>query len=606
MERMISKRRYLFSTLVAVGAVATLPACSSPELPPEVSDPVLIAEKAPPPISGGTLLVTSKDKAVAADSDRDIVWIVDLSSREVSSVKLKAGDEPGRVIEDSAGLIHVALRSGGEIATIDPASAKVLSRTAVCPAPRGLAYDAKTDVLHVACAGGELVTLSAGSGETVRSLRLDRDIRDIAVSGDKLLVSRFRSAELLAIDAQGKILNRKTPPNFGNASTQPTDFGFGEKAFSPTVAWRLASLPNGGVAMAHQRSLTTPVIIEQPGGYGGGGKGDCDGSIVHPTITTFDKDGNPQTTPGPVIPQSVLPVDIAVDTDGNQVALVAAGSNKIIRTSLSTLDQEAQNAQSNPFDCKPQEEPIPVPGEPIAAAFWNGKLIAQTREPAAIYFLSEKSSPLLLPGESVADTGHKLFHRAASDSSAISCASCHPEGREDAHVWNFDLIGLRRTQSMGGDVFKTAPLHWDGDMAGLSSIMSEVFVNRMGGSAQGPRHINAMSGWMSQMPTLPRSEPASPEASVKSGAELFAQVGCNTCHSGTMFTNNANADVGTGKSFQVPSLLGIANRAPFLHDGCAATLKDRFGACGGGDKHGKTSDLSETQINDLVAYLETL
>jgi hypothetical protein len=44
-----------------------------------------------------------------------------------------------------------------------------------------------------------------------------------------------------------------------------------------------------------------------------------------------------------------------------------------------------------------------------------------------------------------------------------------------------------------------------------------------------------------------------------------------------------------------------------LHDGCAATLRGRFDpACGGGDLHGKTSQLNEAQIGDLLAYLESL
>ena len=44
-----------------------------------------------------------------------------------------------------------------------------------------------------------------------------------------------------------------------------------------------------------------------------------------------------------------------------------------------------------------------------------------------------------------------------------------------------------------------------------------------------------------------------------------------------------------------------------MHDGCAATLTDRFtGTCGGGDRHGVTSRLDPLQIADLVAYLESL
>jgi cytochrome c peroxidase len=74
----------------------------------------------------------------------------------------------------------------------------------------------------------------------------------------------------------------------------------------------------------------------------------------------------------------------------------------------------------------------------------------------------------------------------------------------------------------------------------------------------------------------------------------------------TRLSNNATVTVGTGLSLQVPSLRGVAYRAPFLHNGCAPTLLDRFGACGGGDAHGKTSTLTSAQLADLVAYLDTL
>jgi hypothetical protein len=43
-----------------------------------------------------------------------------------------------------------------------------------------------------------------------------------------------------------------------------------------------------------------------------------------------------------------------------------------------------------------------------------------------------------------------------------------------------------------------------------------------------------------------------------------------------------------------------------MHDGCAATLRDRFGACGGGDNHGHTSQLTPAELDDLIAYLESL
>ena len=66
-------------------------------------------------------------------------------------------------------------------------------------------------------------------------------------------------------------------------------------------------------------------------------------------------------------------------------------------------------------------------------------------------------------------------------------------------------------------------------------------------------------------------------------------------------------DVGTGGAFQVPSLVGIGSRGPFMHDGCAKTLADRFSntACGGAN-HGKISGLSANEIADMITYLQSI
>jgi cytochrome c peroxidase len=96
-------------------------------------------------------------------------------------------------------------------------------------------------------------------------------------------------------------------------------------------------------------------------------------------------------------------------------------------------------------------------------------------------------------------------------------------------------------------------------------------------------------------------------ASALRGQAIFTDttVGCSGCHSGAKLTNNATLDVGTGGAFQVPPLIGVGWRTPLLHDGCAATLADRFGNCAT-PQHGQIGTLSSTNIADLVSYLQTL
>jgi cytochrome c peroxidase len=73
-------------------------------------------------------------------------------------------------------------------------------------------------------------------------------------------------------------------------------------------------------------------------------------------------------------------------------------------------------------------------------------------------------------------------------------------------------------------------------------------------------------------------------------------------------TNNATLDVGTGGHFQVPSLIGVSYRTPLMHDGACPTLRARLtdATCSGGEHHGHTAELSPAQINDMIAFLNTL
>ncbi|MGK3982250.1 c-type cytochrome [Sorangium sp. So ce136] len=605
MHRLLASRRSLSPMLAILATASSFAACAPWELaeddPPQVDDPgsVSIAAEPPPAISGGTLAVSkSAVRAVASDPDRDRVWVVDLEAQKLTAeIVLEKGDEPGRVVEDDAGRFHVALRRGGAIVTIDAGSGKIVDRRAACPAPRGIAYDATTDALHVACLGGELVTLPAGPGAATRTLRLERDLRDVVVDGDRLLISKFRSAQLLTVDGDGSVVARESAPQFDL---------FGQQ-FSPVVAWRTLKLPTGGVAMVHQRALVAPVEIVE-GGYSSGG---CDGSIVHSTVSELGTPASEgQTRVSAAIPSATLPVDLAISNDGASYAIVAAGTSEVLVTSHVTLSRDVGFEFNGEDPCDQTSQRIAVDGEPTAVAFAGSAMIVQTREPATLQVLAlDGSRPrtITLPGESRKDTGHEMFHKNASG--PMACASCHPEGGEDGHTWVFNPIGPRRTQFVSGGILNTAPFHWDGDMSGIEAIMGEVFERRMGGMHQGPRRVKIFARWIDSLPAPPVSSAPSAEA-VARGEALFHDktVDCGSCHAGAQLTNNESFNVGTGKAFQVPSLVRIGARAPFMHDGCAATLKDRFvnPACGGGDKHGKTSHLSDEQIDDLVAYLETL
>ncbi|HEU5059087.1 MAG TPA: c-type cytochrome, partial [Kofleriaceae bacterium] len=90
---------------------------------------------------------------------------------------------------------------------------------------------------------------------------------------------------------------------------------------------------------------------------------------------------------------------------------------------------------------------------------------------------------------------------------------------------------------------------------------------------------------------------------------LFASdaTGCASCHGGSKMTDRqSHALAHDIEATDTPSLIGLAGSAPYFHDGSAATLEALLTDRGSVHGMGKTARLSEKQIDDLVAYLETL
>jgi mono/diheme cytochrome c family protein len=573
------------------------PLASAPGPQPSFG-PLIQQKEPPPPISGGTLAIASDHTtAVAADADRDRVYIVDLPARAVRhTVSLPRHSEPGRVAVDDANHAYVVLRNSGSLATIDLATGALTIRDA-CLAPRGVAFDAAQKAVHVACANGELVTLPIGTGDVVRR-NLERDLRDVVVMGDgSLQVSQFRTAATFRVwkDGSPSLLPRQDGSN---------------------LMWRAISInpdPSKGCSSSDCSDETAEVVQQptqepvrpEPGGYGGSSSfgsastvGDDFCSMSTGIISTHVNVGSGSIN----LPAAVLPVDMA--TNGRELAVVAAG-NAYTKELPQIFVVFADNVRQSNGGCIPTVHGN-VPGQAIAAAFdGDDALIVQTREPASIHIMTEDRrrpwKSITLADDSVADTGHQIFHSNAGG--FIACASCHAEGKDDGHVWTFVGQGPRRTPSLLGTVAGTEPFHWDGDMKDMRDLVDHVFVERMSGPKVDNGQLGALSGWLFALPAPAKLRPASDATAP--GQALFGQR-CASCHAGPMLTNNKTVDVGTGGSFQVPSLVGVGWRRPLLHTGCAQTIRDRFDPGCGGARHGDTSDLSEAQIGDLVQFLETL
>jgi hypothetical protein len=609
-------------------------------LPPPIAPqpsfgPTVEAKVAPPPISGGTLLVSHDgNTAVASDPSRDQVYVVDMTQMSLKfTIALNPGDEPGRLAEDAAGRVHVALRRGGALVAIDPAKGTIVSRRAVCPAPRGVTWDAASDRVWVACATGELVALPSSGGAAAISLVVERDMRDVIVQADgSLTVTKFRSAEVLRVRGDGSVSRRDS------LTSAPR----GRDPETAQVAWRMIGGPAGGQTVSvyqveSSRSITTSV----PGGYGGGsgpvpngaiGGGFTVGvdsgtlsfdassplapippvqepeSIVRTELTVLGSDGSSVSRIR--VPRAVLPVDIALSPDGSQVAVACAGNAFTPMPSVYLVSLGAT----------PGIIPSSATQQALAVAFGRGgDLVVQTGEPATLVVIPNGTGAMktiALSSVSFQDTGHDIFHAQAGG--LIACASCHPEGGDDGHVWLLDGLP-RRTPSLRGTIAGTAPYHWPGEEKDMSMLIDDVYSQRMSGVRLDPGQQGALTTWVESIPA-----PAAPSwidhSAAQRGKTLFeGSAQCASCHSGAKFTNNATLDVGTGTdvggimpdgggpptAFQVPPLTGVGWRTPLFHNGCATSMADRFGKCAT-PQHGSTGHLSQGDVSDLTTYLESL
>jgi CxxC motif-containing protein (DUF1111 family) len=97
------------------------------------------------------------------------------------------------------------------------------------------------------------------------------------------------------------------------------------------------------------------------------------------------------------------------------------------------------------------------------------------------------------------------------------------------------------------------------------------------------------------------------ELVVSRGRKIFAQRGCNECHASSEFTSSDSYDVGlvdeVGHArYNPPSLRGLSQRDSLLHDGRGKSPEEVII----GDQHPLRHDFTQEQLQDLVAFLQSL
>lgn len=255
-----------------------------------------------------------------------------------------------------------------------------------------------------------------------------------------------------------------------------------------------------------------------------------------------------------------------------------------------------------------------------------------------------------------AAVGRRLFYNASDSvmSQGLACAGCHPEGREDGHVWvehhnNWGSGGwlsggatqdhgvvtvkpgrrsgfARQTPALVSRVAAAGPYGWHGDGKSLEQrILFGFGMHRWEGDPQWLDLLNAipraasLAAFLREGLVAPPMEARELTEEEARGKAVFmaSETMCAACHAPTTgYTDRSVVklrpiapaagfeDEPVRPAFKTPSLLFVGRTAPYFHDGRYATLEALIEQ--NHDRMGLTDQLPREDRAALVAFLKTL
>lgn len=224
-----------------------------------------------------------------------------------------------------------------------------------------------------------------------------------------------------------------------------------------------------------------------------------------------------------------------------------------------------------------------------------------------------------------AQLGRRLFHDATNThltpSGVVSCATCHPAGGEDGLSWFLHTPGVSRrfvrTPPAWGVRPELLPAHRDGEFFDGAELTRHTIRELMGGDGL-VVDAAAIVSWLSELeppPGAPLSRTNNDDTLLERGHSVFQEAGCATCHVGPWFTDNrrhtvvapsSDPDARLPEGVITPTLRGVHARAPYLHDGRAASLRTLLDEHNPDDTHGQTSALPPDEVEALLHFLNSL
>jgi len=213
--------------------------------------------------------------------------------------------------------------------------------------------------------------------------------------------------------------------------------------------------------------------------------------------------------------------------------------------------------------------------------------------------------------------GEVLFNDASlSYQKWNSCTSCHTgDGRASALNWDLLNDGVANPKNTRSLLLahKTPPAMITGVRANAEvAVRSGIRYIQFASTSE--RKAQAIDGYLKSLKPITSPYLVNGELSeeARNGQKLFSKAGCALCHSQPLYTNMSKYDIGTSteqddnKEFDTPTLIEVWRTAPYLHDGRSATIKEVLTKFNKNDRHGRTSELTDEEIEELTAFVLSL
>jgi YVTN family beta-propeller protein len=555
-------------------------------------------------------------RVLTANHASDSVSLVDLEQKKVVAEK-PCGRKPSAVAFSQDGqraAVSNLWSSTVTLFNVGASSLEAAGEIAVGPAPRGLVFSANGKSLFVAVAGSsEVIEVDVASKKVLRRWPAEREPRQLALSADGKWL-----AAACSLSAQVRVWNLQT----GKLHWERTI----------TDAFNLRGLaftPDGQhVVVAHVVRRDFPVSranIEE-------------GWVTDSRLTmlALKADALPATwqIALDVRGQAVGdPHGLAMDAGGDHLVVTGSGTQEVLLLPAKVLPWNAGDP-GDFLDEKLQHgkhamQRVSVQsGRPLAIAFAGNKLQAvlanylrdsvQIVDIAAGRYVGEIA--LGAPADlSPARKGEALFYDARrSHNHWFSCHTCHVDGH--TCLLNFDTLndatyGTPKLTPTLRNVTKTGPWTWHGWQKDLEAGIAKSFADTMFGPPPSKEEIKSVYAFLATLEHPPNPN-RGPDGKLSAAAQrgkvvFYEKAHCIKCHKEPYYTSTINYDVkiepdgSPYKLWNPPSLEGLYDRGPFMHDGRSKTLEELL------TKHHSSellggSKLTAEERQDLTAFLLAL